>query len=334
MKGFSIFLILLSLIFSTSNADLVKLFNHIKDNSSPVFRILFDYKKSHADMIDHFKALMKKMAPFAPIESNTLSEVIFSYITFNPFSRREGTEISQDFFAKAVRSFILELKNTKHENELIFLQEQILLMINGVIKSSCKFDLKVLSDIFAEISEEANNIDPSDDFRKAIFDDLVKYSNHIVNTQAKTYKEVKELDTTLLLRFESLVANLIFSLYQPNFKESYLEAFQLRTLEVYNALIMLYHYKKLDKDKISSRLHDIYNLVVTSTRSFDGLEFSEIGKNDADSFNQRVNLLIETQNQILKLTKPETSNQMKYNLKALRVIVRKQELERKKNDLI
>ena len=320
-------------MISLNQGNPLKLFNQLKNMTPPVFHIFFDYEISHTDLINHFKGLMNEMAPRPSIEGKSLSEVLFTYINFDPFSRRQGTEVSQTYFTNEVRNSLQNMRNTKVETDLVSLQDKILELMNGLIKSSCKFDLKALSDISAEISEEANTIDPSDKFRKAIFDDLIKYSNQIDSTQAKTYKDVKDvkdvkdLETSLLNKIESVLVNLILFSYQPHFKESHLESYKLRALEICNLLYMLYHYSKTDYNMIFTRVRNIQQLIFGSTRSFEGVKFDDIDNNNADEFNRRIELIVDEQSDILRLIIPNNQIQRREKLNNLRMKVEEKELE-------
>ena len=333
MRGFTITFISFMLMSSYTCEDIVTLFNESKKHLPEQFHPILNFDIPHKQLVNVYKRNMIELAPFCTISSHTFSKVLFDFVSFDPFSRRPGKEINESYFVSNVYEKLTKMKESNSEKELNALEETIEHMINGLTKASLDFELISLRDFFNKFIDSYKKIDPNDTLHVNVFKKLGKFVNHFMHVQIKLFGTLNNIQNNMVSIAESLLKTLILSSYQPNFKESYLETYKLRALEVIYFINMVYYYNEFNSNLITFRSKIINREVKNLTKGVHNLVFDDIEKGSFGLLNKRIELLKKEEESILNYFIDNTKTTIKNELETLRLNVEKKEMQHQQPQL-
>ena len=240
---------ILFIIFSlASPMKLSDIFKNSVESTHPLFRKFFNYKLSHQQLISHFKFEAKSLAPESSLPGESLSEVIFNFVTFDPFSRRAGKEIlPQDFSASFIK-LLKEAEASSSDSDLADLKKKADELVNGLVKTVQRFRGHSLIEAENTLNRHIARVKVADP-KKNFFN--VRFYNHLFSlfketmvTQDKKFKTFDELCSNSVFELEKLLLTLAAQGLQEDFAETDKKELRLRFLEVSQAILSLYHYSK------------------------------------------------------------------------------------------
>ena len=267
--------ILFLLVLSPSLCNLEEYYTIEKAKVRPVMIELLNFDLSTEEIIANFKRKMEMMAPGTDPSTlgSNLSDVLFNYARFNPFSRRRGKEIDEKTFESESLSKIDVMKSLNDKEKLKEASNQMIDLINGCVKSSWKFSSKSLDDFYQNLQDTLDkNTDLSSE-KVSAFKDLQQYISDLKYHQKKYYTELMEVKKELIHGFETLAVTLVLASFQPDFKESNREELKLRVLEVKRLVWTLFHYEVLKYDEIKMFENTFLEFIMKCKKLFDAVKF-------------------------------------------------------------
>ena len=222
-------------------------------------------------LINLYRNRMLKMAPGVDPSGlgNSLGDVLFSYVTFDPFSRRKGKEIDEKTFRKTSFLTIDVIETATNRDSVVKAANQMVDLIDGYVKTSRNFESQSLADLNKRIQDKIHGkVNLSSDTSAAL-----KYvQNYIVELkllQKIFYLELLDVQRDAINGIEMLTISLIMSSLQPDFKDSLREELKSRVGVLSQLIWSLYHYEKFETSTSEKRNDDFLDYVYKCKKEFD-----------------------------------------------------------------
>ena len=199
---------------------------------------IFNFKLSQIDLIAHFKGKMREVSPGCEVGGQFLSEVLFDFLSFRPFSRIKAIEVDEERIASQLSEVELIKKTGVDSNQAITsysedesLSEKLMLLIDGAVKASRTFhppSLRIIESFLLQTS----------------FPNKDKVLSYIYETRSKQprLKALYNLQNNSLSKYLQLVEALAALPGFQKFNFADIEEWKFRFLELARLMKPLSHY--------------------------------------------------------------------------------------------
>lgn len=312
--------ILLLLVLSPSLCNLEEYYMIEKGKVRPVMIELLNFDLSTDQIIASFKRKMEVMAPGTDPSTlgSNLSDVLFNYARFDPFSRRRGKEIDEKTFESESLSIIGVMTSSSDKDKLKEASNQMIDLIDGCVKISRKFISKSLDDFYQNVQDTLDQHTDMSSEKVSAFKDLQLYVSDLRYHQTKYYAELLEVKKDLIHGFETLAVTLILASFQPDFKESNREELKLRVLEVKRLVWIIFHFEVLKYDDIKMFESTFTDFIFKCKKLFDAAKFELATKRRSFSAHSDTATWLNHEDTFLELLSYYNRRKMKPELDKMR----------------
>lgn len=249
---------LLIFIFgSASPIKLSEIFRTSVQNTHPLFLKFLNFKLSHQQLISHFRSEARALAPESALPGQSLSEVIFNFVTFDPFFRRTGKEVLPPDFSSSFSQILKQAEAVASDSDLAALKKKAEQLFNGLVKTVQKFRSSALVEAERTLNRHLGRVQIADSkqnfFNVRFYNHLFTRFKEILVTQNDKFQSFSKLSTDSVYELEKLLLTLAAQGLQEDFAETDRKELRLRFLEVSQTILSLYHYDRFKIPTIEFR---------------------------------------------------------------------------------
>lgn len=254
-------------------------------NSPPELKILFDFSKSQEDLIKYFTEQLWTMGDKKFDLGVTLSAVLFNFMTYDPFSRRSGKEISEEYFINRLKSQLEVIATSKNNQDIELIEKRIKLNTNGMIKSTKSFDSPELLQAQNQIEKFilSNSLENTN---KEAFLGLFDFFSKTILQQQQLSENLEIIQYYSKELVDAIIYTLVLATFQPNLDPKTKQVIRLRILEMVELLRILSHFEKLDNETIAKRNYNLMKPISEAKEKFN-IEFMDRNKAQENPLDNR-----------------------------------------------
>ena len=308
-----LFIVILSLAIGSLEDE----YNERLSFSPPEFTILFDFSKSQKDLVKHFTENMWKIAGRESDLGVTLSDVLFNFFTYDPFSRRSGKEISEEHFIQQLESQLKVIATSTNDEDIDLRKNMIMQNISGMIKSTQSFSFPKMFDAKKKIITSLESKDLGQKNKETLLN-LLDFLTKTIPEEQKLCENLKVLQELSKKLVDGFIYTLVLATFQPNLEPRTKQIIRLRILELAEVQKILTYYENLSKQDIDKRNNNLMKPISDAKNQFNQ-EFINRNNGQANPLNDlEIEKIIKEEVDFLELLTPKKKDQMKKELERLR----------------